>query len=174
MRVLLTAVLVDGILKTMNPPISAIELAKRKNNLYCISAILEKIVTVTIAIMAAMEDTLLTCPSLFPSCAVSDRLRVIEEERGTQEWKPKLQISNQGTTWIQLLTVEIPPMPMLKISRNAPANNEWGKCSIDPMTNAESKPGISRIDSNVPIWKASKVNSLTKKFLLILSPSFLY
>jgi hypothetical protein len=123
----LTAFLVDGILKTINPPTSAIELAKIKNNLYCISTMLEKTVTVAIAIMAAIEDTLLTCPSLLPSCAVSDRLRVIEEERGTQEWKPILQINNQGTTWIQLLTVDIPPIPVLKISRNTPANNEWEK-----------------------------------------------
>lgn len=58
-------------------------------------------------------------------------------------------------------------MPTLKMSRNAPANNEWGNCSIDPIINAESKPGISRIDSKAPIWNALKFNSLIKKFLLI-------
>lgn len=98
MRVLLKACLVDGILKTISPPMSAIEPAIRKNNLYCISTMLEKIVTAAMAMMAAMEAILLTCPSRFPSCAVSDRLRVIEEDRGTHEWKPILQMSNQGTT----------------------------------------------------------------------------
>jgi hypothetical protein len=58
-------------------------------------------------------------------------------------------------------------MPTLKMSKNTPANKDGGNCSIDPMINAESKPGISRIDSNVPIWNALKCNSLTKKFLLI-------
>lgn len=98
MRVLLKTCLVDGILKTISPPMSAIEPAIRKNNRYGISAMLEKIVTAAMAIMAAMEATLFTCPSRFPSCAVSDKLRVKEDDSGTHEWKPMLQMSNQGTT----------------------------------------------------------------------------
>ena len=78
-----------------------------------------------------------------------------------------LQISNHGTTWIQPFTVETPPIPKLKMRRKEPANNEWGNCSIEPKIKAESKPGTSLIDSKAPIWKASKFNSLTKKFLLV-------
>jgi hypothetical protein len=85
MRVLLKVFFVDGILKTINPPTSEIEPAIIKNNLYCISKMLEKIVTAAMAMMAAMEAILLIWPSLFPSFAVSDRLSVIEEDSGTQE-----------------------------------------------------------------------------------------
>jgi len=57
--------------------------ATRKNKRYCISMMLETIMTDAIAMMAAIDATLFSWPSRFPSFFVSERLSVKDDDSGT-------------------------------------------------------------------------------------------